>query len=469
MTEQQLHPREDMAERIVIARIVNNGVERRIARDLLKQSDFVDEHRSTLFCQLSALEECDLAIARGVCRRLSEPSVGLETEARCDTVARELDECMAAAAAFDELAPIRAYAVQLRSASVVRRLAAAGVKIWRQAAAGTIESYEDLVRKFAKYAATQETKLLSASPSGPESISGLMEQMRTRIDAPKEHHAKRTVGASGLDSLTNAIGCFERGDVYAIIANPGAGKTAFVLQLAGDLAIESRTVFFSLEMPKEQLCNRLLASVTGIAGKAFKNGDLTEDQKKKAREAAVALSSLRMTVKDCPSLDVEDLIAAIRAEHAESPLDVVIIDYMQKLSSSRRFNNRDSELGYVSGALKALSMELGFCCIVVAAINREASKEGRAPTMRDMRECGKLEYDAHTILALHDKTAEPPKTRAVIGRGEVPVVAPRRFADRVERELHIVKQRDGEPGVVIPLWFFPAWTRFADQTIRMVR
>src|SRR5262249_13934045 len=157
----------------------------------------------------------DNFIAGAVCRRLGDEAFLLEERTFADHVRSQLDECLAIDIG-SEVAPIRAYCQQLRAAAVVRRLSEAGIKFWEKAAAGTILDYEDYARKFSKYAAQQESRLISMDSTGPETIAGLMQQTSDGLDNLKESYAKRTVGCSAIPSIANAIGAFERGDVYAI-------------------------------------------------------------------------------------------------------------------------------------------------------------------------------------------------------------------------------------------------------------
>lgn len=462
-----------VVERLVIARAVRSTPDRQIFASLLRQDDFTDDCRSWIFENIKNLGDCDQVLARSVCERASGPNLkamfGVSFTDRC---VAELRYCIDTAEALDgqSTAAARQYASDLRDAAIVRKLVECSARAIAAAQQETVTNWGDWVQKFTTYVDKMAGKRLQAVSSGPESIGAVADAFIASLSAPEAAALAQSVGSSAIESVNRAVGPFQRTEVYGIAAEPGAGKSAFALQLARDLAVHRRTLVFTMEMQAEKQLQRLVAGMTGINTRAFKLGNIGQQEQRAAEHAATALKSLLLTFKELPSRKYEDLVAVVRAEHATAPVDVVFIDYLQLLSSHKRYNNRDAELGDISKGLKALAMELKICVVAIVAINREAPKENRPPAMRDLRECGVLEYDAHTIMALW-KRPEPPaegeeKPKRGFGRNYGDAQTIRRPSgpspDNYPIELHLLKQRDGEKGAVIPLYFWPKVTAFSD-------
>lgn len=473
----QTKPQLLVVERMVIARCVRSTPDRMIFRDLLAPDDFTDDARAWIFRQVCQLEDCDQLLARTICERASIGLVrGIEdtrTSFAEDCVS-ELTYCVETADALDgqTTAAARAYADELRNATIARRIIECSGRAL--GSMDTVTNWGEWIQKFVGYVSRQADRRLQVAATGPESIEEVAEAFRERLKAPEAAVAARTVGRSGIAAVNRVVGPFERGECYYIAAPPGAGKSAFVLQLARDLSICSRGLVFTMEMSKDRQFDRLVSGVTGIDGRNFKLGTLSEREIHAADRAAQALGGLNMTFKELPSRRHEDMIATIRSEHASKPVDFVMVDYLQLLRLAKPGKSRHEDIAKISNELKALAQQLGICVIGICAINRSAQAEKRPVEMHDLRECGVLEFDAFVIMALEEAKEEADQDDQPqrgfgrrYGHARGNVIRPAAFGvegpDHYLVNLRFLKQRDGEKGLAIPLHFWPRKTIFSDH------
>lgn len=466
------HPQLLVLERMVIARCVRSTPDRQIFASLSRPDDFTCDCRSWIFENIKALPDCDQVIARSICERASGPNLkekfGTSFADRC---VAELRYCIEVAEALDgqSTAAARQYASDLRDAAIVRKLVECSGRAINAATSDTQTNWGEWIQKFAGYVEKTAGKRLQVASGGPESIAAVADAFISSLSAPAASAARQSVGSSHIAAVDHAIGPFQRTEVYAIAGEPGSGKSGFALQLARDLSIERRTLVFTMEMEAEKQLQRMVAGTTGINTRAFKLGDIGPKEHQAAVNAAEAFKNLLLTFKELPSRKYEDLVSVVRQEHATRPVDVVFVDYLQLLRTRSRHQNRASEIGEISNGLKALAMELRICVVAIVAINRDAPKENRPPAMHDLRECGVLEYDAATIMALWRRPEQPEgeaQPKRGFGRQYGGPVARPSFGgspDCYPVELHLLKQRDGDKGAVVPLYFWPKVTAFSDS------
>ena len=465
-----------VVERMVIARLVRSTPDRLIFRDIVRADDFTDDCRSWIFKNIKDLADCDAVIAQSMCERASGPNLKEAMgESFADRCVSELRYCIDTADALDgqSTAAARQYASDIRDAAIVRRLVELSSRAINAASQELTPNWGEWITKYAGYVEKTAGKRLQAASTGPESIGAVADAFLADIASPEASAAANSVGMTRMQVLNEVVGPFQRGELIAIAGEPGSGKSSFALQVVADLATRSRALVFTLEMSAKKQFARMVSSQTGINGRSFKFGSLNQEEIRVAAEAANALTSLLLTFKELPSRAYEDMVAVIRAEHAIRPVDVVVVDYLQLMNSTKRTSNRADEIRIISNGLKALAMELNLCVVAIVAINRDAPKEARPPAMRDMRECGVLEYDAASIFALWERPEEsdedePQKPARGFGRqyGSQTMRRPASAAlsnpEYKPVELHILKQRDGQKGAIVQLYFWPKYTAFSD-------
>jgi replicative DNA helicase len=268
-------------------------------------------------------------------------------------------------------------------------------------------------------------------------------------------------GFADLDKLT--LG-FQPSELVIIAARPSMGKTAFVLSIAQNAAIDAQipVAVFSLEMAKEQLVGRMLASEGRIDAQRLRNGKLSDIDYRNLATAAGVLGSAPIWIDDSPGLTALDIRSRARRLRAENKVGMVIVDYLQLIQGPANSENRQQEISYISRSLKTLARELQIPVVALSQLSRapeQRTGENRRPQLSDLRESGAIEQDADVVMFLYrPEYYEGP----VDERGE-----PRRTADGVPleglAEVIVGKQRNG-PTDTVRLYFHKKYTRFDNFT-----
>lgn len=207
-------------------------------------------------------------------------------------------------------------------------------------------------------------------------------------------------GFSDLDKLTGGL---QRSDLIILAARPGFGKSALALGLAYSAAVQhDRTVgIFSLEMPAEQLVQRLVAAETGVDSHRLRLGSIEENEWERVVRAFGRLSNAPLYVDDSGSLSISDVRTKARRLQAEHGLDLLIVDYLQ-LMQGRRSENRVQEIAEISRGLKSLARELDVPVVALSQLSRAVEQRtGHRPQLSDLRESGSIEQDADIVMFIH--------------------------------------------------------------------
>ncbi len=276
-----------------------------------------------------------------------------------------------------------------------------------------------------------------SGPSGAE-IRDLMKQTFRNIEERRERGDTLpglSTGLKGADTLTGGL---KPGLLYIVAGRPGTGKTALALNIARTAAgAGGRVVFYSLEMPKEELSIRLLSSESKVDGHRLSRGYMRETEWPRSVHAADTLARLPLTVDDTGGLPIDRLMARARRTTAERGLALVVVDYLQLVRPSQRWGTREQEVAEVSRSLKALAKELSVPVLACAQLNRGIeNRTDKRPTLADLRESGAIEQDADVIAFISRREGEPV-------------------------ELSVAKNRQGPLGK-IELAFDPQLTKFSE-------
>lgn len=251
-------------------------------------------------------------------------------------------------------------------------------------------------------------------------------------------------GFEKIDDLTSGL---QKSELIIIAGRPSMGKTALALNIASHAAVKMGlpVAIFSLEMAKEQLAMRLLASEAKVDSQRLRRGLLGETDWPKLTIAAGRISDAPIFIDDTPAIMVLEMKAKARRLKAESGLELIVLDYLQLMRSSGYKDSREQEISEISRSLKALAKELRVPVIALSQLNRKVEdRTNRRPQMADLRESGAIEQDADLI--------------AFIYRDEVY----NKSEDNPEKgiaEIIIGKQRNGPVGVV-KLAFLEKYTSF---------
>lgn len=257
-------------------------------------------------------------------------------------------------------------------------------------------------------------------------------------------------GFKDFDRLTAGL---QPSDLILIAARPSMGKTAFVLNIAQHVAIREKqsVAFFSLEMSKEQLVQRMLCAEAGIDAQRLRIGELEDNDWKKMVSAADRLSSAGIFIDDTPGITVMEMRSKARRLKVEHDLKLIIVDYLQLMqgssSNSSRSENRQQEISEISRSLKALARELHVPVVALSQLSRGVeSRQVKRPMLSDLRESGSLEQDADIVSFLYREDYYNPETEK-----------------KNITEVIIAKHRNG-PVDTVQLFFHKAFTKFSDLT-----
>ncbi len=206
-----------------------------------------------------------------------------------------------------------------------------------------------------------------------------------------------------IDKITTGL---HPNEFIIIAARPAMGKTAFALNLATNVAINTdKTVaLFNMEMGAEQLASRMLSSLGQIEGTKLSTGNLLNDDWKRINEAVSQLADVKMYMDDTPGITIGEIRSKCRRlANSEEGLGLVIIDYLQLISSSVNYgSNRQQEVSDISRALKMMAMELNVPVVALAQLSRAVdAREDKRPIMSDLRESGSIEQDADIVAFLY--------------------------------------------------------------------
>ena len=210
-------------------------------------------------------------------------------------------------------------------------------------------------------------------------------------------------GFRDLDKLT--LG-WQPSDMIIIAARPSMGKTAFVLSMARNIAVEEQkpVAFFSLEMSATQLMMRLLVAEAQLDSRDVRSGRLTPEQWNHLEKSAKPLSEAPIYIDDTPALPVTEFRSKVRKLKAQHDIQLIIIDYLQLMTGPQDTKgNREQEVAYISRTLKAIAKELNIPIIALSQLNRSVESQGgsKRPQLSNLRESGAIEQDADIVAFIH--------------------------------------------------------------------
>lgn len=248
------------------------------------------------------------------------------------------------------------------------------------------------------------------------SIEDILADSFERLD--ELHKDKKSIRGipTGFRDMDNILAGLQRSDLFILAARPSMGKTAFVLNLAHNVAVDAKepVLIFSLEMSKEQLVDRLLSMQSGVDAWALRTGNLTDQDFEKLGEAMGVLSEAPILIDDTPGLTVSDMRTKARRESHANKLGLVIVDYLQLMSGGSRFSgdgNRVQEISEISRGLKGIARELDVPLISLSQLSRSVeSRTPQIPQLADLRESGSIEQDADIVAFIYREDYYNPET-----------------------------------------------------------
>ncbi|MEX2458225.1 MAG: replicative DNA helicase [Actinomycetota bacterium] len=266
------------------------------------------------------------------------------------------------------------------------------------------------------------------------------------IDALEKLHERESAFAgvpTGFTDLDEMMSGLQPGNLLVIAARPGVGKSSFVTNLARNVSVDSGTsvAMFSLEMSRWEIGMRLLCSEARVPWEKIRAARVAAEDWHHIVEAAEALHEAPLHIIDAGNVNIVDIRAKARRMKSKDGLGLIIVDYLQLMSSHQRHENRQTEIAEISRSLKLLAKELEIPVIAVSQLNRDPERrQDKRPQLSDLRESGAIEQDADVVMFIHRDDDVDPQVKGTAN-------------------LILAKHRNGPTGEV-KLTFLPHLTQF---------
>jgi replicative DNA helicase len=425
------------AERSVLGAILldNNALNAAI-ENLRPEDFFLDQHRR-VYNQMSALGEAQQAIDLITLTEELHRRGDLEASGGAPYLASLAD-------GMPKVSNIEHYARIVKEKALLRNLIHASHNIQQRAFEGEDGADAILDNAESSILALAEDRIRA----GLIPIKEIVNSSRERLEKIFREGKSITGVATGYTDLDKLTSGFQNSELLILAARPSQGKTALALNLAENIGIRAArpVAIFSLEMSKESLLQRLLASVAQIDAHHFRTGRLTRDDWSRMTDALAMIYSSPIWIDDAGSISVLEIGAKARRLKKDKGLSLLIVDYLQLITARGRFGNRQEEVASISRGLKALAKELQIPVLVLSQLTRAPERDDRGPQLSDLRESGAIEQDADVVMFIY----RPHFFKA----GASP-------EEREETELRIAKQRNG-PTENVKFRFLSKFTRFEE-------
>ncbi len=345
-------------------------------------------------------------------------------------------------------ANIKAYANIVRENSVLRQLIHVGTQISSNAFNPENREISELLDD----AERQVFEISNQAHKGKHSyqpIETVLTNLAQKIDDLSQQDSPITgleTGFSDLDQLTAGL---QNSDLIIVAGRPSMGKTSFAMNIAEHASIQQKkaVAIFSMEMPAEQLCLRMVSSIGRIDQHKLRTGKLHDDDWPRMSEAMGYLNETKLFIDDSAALSPMELRARARRLTREADLGLIVIDYLQLMQVPGMRENRVNEISEISRSLKALAKEINVPVIALSQLNRGLEQRpNKRPVMSDLRESGAIEQDADLIMFIY---------RDEVYNEDSP--------DKGIAEIIVGKHRNGPIGTR-RLTFLGQYTRFENYT-----
>jgi replicative DNA helicase len=443
-------------ERAVLSSILFNPDEIEDVLGILKPKDFYLPAHQKIFAVMEKLHHDDMPIDEEFIRkRVNSKDVD--------------DDILIEILSANPITNTLAYTKEIKDGSVKRELATLATTIKKVAieddipATEAVDTVQNALYKITTDSASSELK----------DIHIITDDTLSYIKRMKELGGKHLIGeTTGFYELDKKTTGFNDGDLIIIAARPAMGKTALVLNMAlKNVEANKGVIFFSLEMPAEQLMLRMLAAKTSIPLQNLRKGDLNDEQWSNLSAAFEDLNKKRLFVDDGGSVNINQLRARVRklAQNKENNISLVIIDYLQLMQGTGN-KDRHQEVSDISRGLKMLAREMKIPIIALSQLNRGLeNRPDKRPMLSDLRESGSIEQDADIIMFVYrddvyKERDEARKEKEAKDKGDEYKSS---FINKPVEEAEVIigKQRNGPIGTV-KLDFHKALTKFVDKEHR---
>ncbi len=273
----------------------------------------------------------------------------------------------------------------------------------------------------------------------------LIDETWSRIEKLADNTGGMRGTPSGFKELDNKLSGFQPSDLIILAARPSVGKTSLALDFARNAAVKSNipVAIFSLEMSKEQLVDRMLSAQSQVDGWKLRTAKLSLDEEfERLQNGMHELMKAPIYVDDTAANSILNMRSTLRRLHSDRPIGLVIVDYLQLMSTAKNYDNMVNQVTEISRSLKGLAKEFNVPVIALSQLSRAVESRGGRPRLSDLRDSGSIEQDADVVMFIHreDKYGENTERKNIV-------------------EILIEKHRNGPTGVV-ELYFDDKKTSF---------
>lgn len=294
---------------------------------------------------------------------------------------------------------VESYAKIVREQYYLRTLLTSLGEINEAATNGNLSADELLDMAEQKIYDIRQGKSIVGPARISEILSGVYEELYRLSSLEKDQYAGLNTGFADLDKMITGL---NKSDLILIGARPAMGKTSFALNIARNVAVygKKKVLFFSLEMSREQLAQRILSTEARVPSQKFRTGNIESGEWEQIAQATVFLSNIELYFDDTSNITVPEMKA--RARQLKG-VDCIIIDYLQLMTSSKKTDNRVQEVSEITRSLKLMAKDLNIPVVCCAQLARRTEEKGRShkPQLSDLRESGSIEQDADIVLMLY--------------------------------------------------------------------
>ncbi|MBF0294961.1 MAG: replicative DNA helicase [Magnetococcales bacterium] len=430
------------AEQSVLGAILlDNAVMDHVADLLVPEDFYVGAHRVAFAAMLAILDRGEPADPL-ILKQYLEKNNELDAVGGAGYFARLIDTVPATANA-------KAYAHLVRDKSILRALAqtatAIAEEVYEEGTARPVDQLLDSAEQ--RIFAVGENR--SRRRSTYSDLKSILPPIFERLDKLIARQEAITGVPTGFTDLDRLLAGLQRSDLLILAGRPAMGKTSLVMNMAINAALDHQVpvAVFSLEMSREQLTTRLLASTARVDAQGLRTGRLRDEEYHKLVHAAQDLSQAPVYIDDSPSLSIMSLRAKARRLKREKGIGLLVVDYLQLMQGEDTQENRVQEISQISRGLKGVARELDIPVLALSQLSRKVEERpNKRPILSDLRESGSIEQDADIVMFVYREEVYKENDPALAGLAEV-IVA---------------KQRNGPTGTV-RLTFQKQFTRFENH------
>ncbi len=425
------------AERSILGAILLDNNALNTAIEALKPDDFfIPQHRS-IFIQMIALGEAQHAIDLVTLTEELHRRGELESSGGAPYLASLVD-------GVPRVSNVEHYARIVKEKAKLRNLIHATHNIQQRAFDGEDGADTILDNAESSIFALADDRV----KAGLLPIKDIVRDNFERLERIFREGKSVTGVSTGYGELDKLLSGLQPSELIILAGRPSQGKTALALNMAENIAIRGGlpVAVFSLEMSKESLLQRLVASVAQVDAHKFRSGHLSREDWRRMTEGLGQISSAPLWIDDAGSISVLEIGAKARRLKHDKGLSLLIVDYLQLITARGRFNSRQEEVASISRGLKGLAKELRIPVLVLSQLTRAPEREERGPQLSDLRESGAIEQDADVVMFIYRPNFYKPNATP---------------EEREMADILIAKQRNG-PTDKVKFVFRSRLTRFEE-------